>query len=193
MTVRTSSWPGPMAGTGTSPSSRRPIPEAIKARIAPSCAIGRPPGYPRSMPPPLAAAVVFGTSAAVLVLEIIAGRLLAPHVGVTLETYTGIIGTVLAGIALGAWLGGRAADRTDPRRLPGPLLMAGGALALATIPLIELLADLRLRPDPAGIVTYVALAILPPAAVLSAVSPAVVKLRLHDLRETGAVVGRLSA
>jgi len=145
------------------------------------------------MPPLLAAVIVFGTSAAVLVLEIIAGRLLAPHVGVTLETYTGIIGTVLAGIALGAWLGGRAADRIDPRRLPGPLLIAGGALALATIPLIELLAGLRLRADPVGIVIFAAVAILPPAAVLSAVSPSVVKLQLHDLGETGAVVGRLSA
>ena len=36
-------------------------------------------------------------------------------------------------------------------------------------------------------------AILPPAAVLSAVTPAVAKLHLHDLAETGAVVGRLSA
>lgn len=145
------------------------------------------------MPPLLAAALVFGTSAAVLVLEIIAGRLLAPHVGVTLETYTGIIGTVLAGIALGTWLGGRAADRTDPRRLPGPLLIVGGALALMTIPLIEALSGLRLRADPAGIVLYAAVAVLPPAAVLSAVSPTIVKLQLRDLGETGSVVGRLSA
>jgi MFS family permease len=145
------------------------------------------------MPALLAGALVFGTSAAVLVLEIIAGRLLAPHVGVTLETYTGIIGTVLAGIALGTWLGGRAADQTDPRRLPGPLLIVGGALALLTIPLIEGLAGLRLRADPAGIVLYAAVAVLPPAAVLSAVSPAVVKLQLRDLGETGSVVGRLSA
>ena len=43
------------------------------------------------------------TSGCVLVLEILAGRLLAPYVGVTLQTYTGVIGTVLAGIALGTW------------------------------------------------------------------------------------------
>ncbi len=67
----------------------------------------------------LAIALVVGTSAAVLVLEILAGRLLAPYVGVSLETYTGIIGTVLAGIAVGAWFGGVAADRIDPRRRPG--------------------------------------------------------------------------
>ncbi len=45
----------------------------------------------------LAIVLVVGTSAAVLVFEILAGRLLAPYVGVSLETYTGIIGTVLAG------------------------------------------------------------------------------------------------
>ena len=48
-----------------------------------------------------------------LVLEILGVRLLAPYVGLTLETYTTIIGVVLAGIAVGAALGGRAADRVD--------------------------------------------------------------------------------
>ena len=55
-----------------------------------------------------------------LVLEILAARLLAPYVGVTLETYTGIIGTILAAIALGTWVGGRLADRRNPRTLLGP-------------------------------------------------------------------------
>ncbi|MGC1207692.1 MAG: fused MFS/spermidine synthase, partial [Ornithinimicrobium sp.] len=45
--------------------------------------------------------LVFVSSAAVLVLEILAGRLLAPYVGISLETFTGIIGTILAGIAVG--------------------------------------------------------------------------------------------
>ncbi|MDP9020228.1 MAG: fused MFS/spermidine synthase, partial [Actinomycetota bacterium] len=63
-----------------------------------------------------AAALVFCTSAAVLVLEILAGRLVAPYVGVSIETFTGVIGTVLAGIALGSAAGGRLADRRDPRR-----------------------------------------------------------------------------
>ena len=43
----------------------------------------------------MARALVAGSSAAVLVLEILAGRLLAPYVGVSLETFTGIIGIVL--------------------------------------------------------------------------------------------------
>ena len=72
----------------------------------------------------LAVALVFGTSAAVLVLEILASRLLAPYVGVSLETYTGIIGTILAGIAVGAWAGGVLADRVEPAAAPSGALDA---------------------------------------------------------------------
>jgi hypothetical protein len=60
------------------------------------------------------AALVFFTSASVLVLEILAGRMLAPFVGVTLETFTGIIGTVLAG---SRWAVGSVDTlRTEPIR-----------------------------------------------------------------------------
>lgn len=145
------------------------------------------------MPPFAAALVVFGTSAAILVLEILAGRLLAPYVGVTLETYTGIIGTVLAGISLGTWLGGKAADAMDPRRLLGPLLIAGGISAVLVIPLITLVAGLRPGVGPVAIVFFAAVGFLAPAAIMSAVTPAVAKLQLRDLGHTGGVVGRISA
>ena len=141
----------------------------------------------------LAGLIVLGTSAAVMVLEILAGRLLAPFVGVTLETWTGIIGTILAGIALGTWIGGRLADRVDPRRLLGPLLILGGALTLAVVPMVGIAGGMRLRSDPVGIVMFAALCCFLPAAVLAAVNPTVVKIQLRDLARTGTVVGRLSA
>jgi hypothetical protein len=137
----------------------------------------------------LAVALVVGTSAAVLVLEILAGRLLAPYVGVSLETYTGIIGTVLAGIAVGAWVGGFGADRVDPRRLVPVLLVGGGSLAIATIPIVRWLG----RMDDPDVTLLTAAGFLPAATVLSAVPPAVVKLQLRDLAATGSTVGRLSA
>ena len=136
---------------------------------------------------------MFFTSAAVLVLEILAGRLLAPYVGVTLETYTGIIGVVLAGISLGTWYGGRLADRVDPRRTLGPLLMFGGAAALCTLPAIRIFGSALQGAGPVAVVLLSLVGFFVPAAILSAVSPTVVKLQLHDLGETGAVVGRLSA
>ena len=141
----------------------------------------------------MAGAVVFATSAAILILEILAARLLAPYVGVTLETYTAIIGTVLAGIALGSAAGGRAADRIDPRRLLGPLLVAGGALSLATIPLVRVVGDTGDGATAKQAILLAAVGFFLPAAVLSAVTPTVAKLRLRSLATTGSTVGSLSA
>ncbi len=145
------------------------------------------------MPSPFASLLVFLSSAAVLVLELLAARLLIPYVGNTIETYTAIIGIVLAGIALGTWLGGRAADRTAPRRLLAPLLVAGGALAAVTVPIVDVLAVGLRGTGAATTVILSTLAFLAPAAVLSAVTPVVIKLQLDSLDHTGSVVGRLSA
>jgi len=151
------------------------------------------PTGPAGIPSWAAGTVVFGATAAVLVLEILAGRLLAPYVGVTLQTYTGIIGTVLAGIAVGTWYGGFLADNVDPRRLLGPLITLGGALSLATIPVVRLFGEAFAGGGIVAIVVLSALGFFAPAAVLSAVGPTVVKLRLRSLHQTGVVVGRLSA
>ena len=87
---------------------------------------------------PTAVVVTFLAAGCVLVLEIAAGRMLAPYVGVSLTTYTGIIGAILAGIALGAWLGGRAADAVGPERLLGPCLILGGWAAIASVPIVAI-------------------------------------------------------
>jgi len=138
-------------------------------------------------------ALVFFTSASILVLEILAGRILAPYVGVTLQTFTGIIGTVLAGIAIGSWLGGRAADRTDPNRLLAPLLIAGGILVVVSPTLVTAVGPSLAGESPIQIVGLALIGFFVPAAVLSAVSPTVAKIELQSLRETGTVVGGLSA
>ncbi len=148
--------------------------------------------YSAAMSTFTARALVFFTSAAVLVLEILASRMMAPYVGVTLETFTGIIGTVLAGIAVGSWLGGKMADRYPPHQVLPPILIAGGVLALLTYPIVTLVGPSS-AGNPLDIVTLAAVSFFAPAAVLSAVTPTVTKLRLQTLHETGAVVGRLSA
>lgn len=145
------------------------------------------------MSPLAAAALVFSTSGAVLALEILAGRLLAPYVGVTLESYTGIIGTILAGIALGSWLGGRMADRRDPHGMLGPLITFGGASSLLTIPIVDFLGQNMRGARPSTVVLLAVCGFVVPAAILSAVTPVVVKIQLHDLHDTGKIVGRLSA
>ena len=143
--------------------------------------------------PALAAALVFLASGAVLVLELLGLRLLGPYVGLTLETTTAIIGVTLAGIAVGAAAGGYAADRTDPRRLLAGLLMGGGALSLLTVPIVRELGPGLTGGGELAIVGVSTLALLPPAAVLSAVTPTVARLQLREVRTGGTVFGRLSA
>jgi spermidine synthase len=150
------------------------------------------PHAPTALPDWAAAGVTFLTSGAVLVMEIVGLRLIAPYVGVTLQTSTAIIGFALAAIALGAWTGGVTADRTDPRRLIAPLMVAGGALVVAVLPLVRFTGSLLSGADAGGVLLLAAVAVVVPAALLSAVPPMVVKLQLASLTETGSVVGRLS-
>ena len=136
---------------------------------------------------------MFVASGAVLVLEILSVRLLAPYVGLTLETTTSIIGAVLAGIAAGAALGGRLADRIDPRRLIVGLLIGGGMLVLVTVPIVRALGPSASEGGDLAAIGVAFAALVPLAAVLSAVTPTVARLQLRDLRASGTVVGRLSA
>ncbi|MFD8114574.1 fused MFS/spermidine synthase [Streptomyces microflavus] len=135
-----------------------------------------------------AAVLVFGSSAAVLVVEIVALRLLAPYLGLTLETSTLVIGIALTAIALGSWLGGRVADQVDPHRLIAPALGVSGVVVALTPLLLRTTAEWA---SPL-LLLVAAGTLLVPGALLSAVTPFVTKLRLTSLAETGTVVGRLS-
>ena len=79
-----------------------------------------------------AAMVAFLAGLAVMVLELCAVRLEAPHFGDSAYVWTNVIGVILAALAGGAVLGGRLADRNaPPRALGGVLLGAAALVALA--------------------------------------------------------------
>ena len=151
---------------------------------------------PRSLalPNAFAAVIVFVAAAAVLVLETLALRLIAPYVGVTLQTNTAVIGAALLAIAAGAWSGGRVADRVaDPARLIGPMLLAGAALTLLTLPAVRYVGEATRDTGDASATLLLAMAaVILPAGLLSAVAPVVAKLQLRDLHQTGTIVGKLS-
>lgn len=148
---------------------------------------------PRPLPSALAATLVFLASGAVLVLETASLRLVGPYVGVTLQVTSSVIGVALAAIAYGAWLGGWTADRRDPRPLLAPALVLAGIATAVTLPLVRYAGEVLRGGATAGILLLTALAVFLPAALLSAITPLVVKLQLGDLRRTGQVVGRLSS
>ncbi len=58
-----------------------------------------------------------GISASSLIVEIVAGRMIAPYVGMSLYTWTAIIAVVLAGFSVGHWWGGRIAALDTARAL----------------------------------------------------------------------------
>jgi spermidine synthase len=143
--------------------------------------------------PRLAGALVFYSSGAVLVLEIVGLRLVGPYVGVTLQTSSAVIGVALAAIAYGAWTGGWLADRIDPRKLLGPAMLAGAATTAVTVPVVRWGGEVLRGTEAANVVMLAMLALFLPAALLSAVTPLVIKLQLDDLAVTGRIVGRLSS
>ncbi|HMR68537.1 MAG TPA: fused MFS/spermidine synthase, partial [Anaerolineae bacterium] len=139
--------------------------------------------------------IVFLSNFCILVIELVAGRIMAPIVGVSLYTWTSIIGVVLAGISLGNYLGGKIADRYASRNtlaLSFALSALGSVSVLGILEWIGPLQRLEL-PLIASILLIFAAVFLIPATILGVISPIVVKLTLVDLNQTGDVVGKLYA
>jgi len=131
-----------------------------------------------------------------MVIEIIAARILAPHIGVSLYTWTSIIGVILAGIALGNYIGGKISDR-----YPSPLILAsmfyiGAFLTVAIIPTTNIVTSRGFFDNLPTILDFTlktSLIFFLPAIVLSMVSPMVIKLTLANLERTGGIVGTIYA
>ncbi|MCS6865560.1 MAG: fused MFS/spermidine synthase [Gemmataceae bacterium] len=141
-------------------------------------------------------AVIFCANAALLVLQLVAGRLLAPFVGSSLETWTSIIGVFLTGIALGNGWGGKLADRYPTPRTLGLVLLVGAATALWMLVLPSLLNATGLyKTLPLGprIPLLATLLCLPAGFVLSLLTPLAIKLGLPDVGHTGRVAGLIFA
>jgi len=139
-------------------------------------------------------AVVFIASFCTLVIELVAGRIMAPYVGVSLYTWTSIIGIVLAGISVGAYLGGLLADRYPRPATLGWLLLLSGVGAFSIAPLITVVGPVQWDMSfMARIVLITTLVFFAPACLLGMISPVVVKLTLDNLNKTGNVVGSIYA
>lgn len=78
--------------------------------------------------------LVFVEGTCTMVIELVAGRILAPYVGVSLYTWTSIIGVVLAGISLGNYLGGKIADRYGSPLVLALMFFAAGLTSITILP-----------------------------------------------------------
>ncbi len=140
--------------------------------------------------------VVFLANAGSLVLQLVAGRLLSPFVGSSLETWTAIIGAFLVGIAAGNAVGGKAADRRAGGRRLAAFLSLGGlsALWMLGLPLaLDATGLHRVLPLAVRIPVLAAALCLPAGFSLSLLTPMAIRLGIPDVRHAGRVAGMVFA
>jgi spermidine synthase len=139
---------------------------------------------------------VVTAGAAVMVLELVGSRVLAPYFGGTTIIWTALIGIIMASLASGYWWGGRLADRhPDYRVLPVLFMAAGTAVAALAFGKEAVLAfvsahvpDLRLGATLATLALFAV-----PSFLLAAIGPFVIRVEIREVVGAGATVGRLSA
>jgi fumarate reductase subunit C len=149
----------------------------------------------------LLGATVFLSAAAALAVEIVAARVMAPVVGMSLYTWTAVIAVVLAGLSIGHWAAGRLyPDALVPGR--GDAVIAGSlGLAATTTVAAAFLGFLAIDVVDAlggvGIPSIVALSTLlffAPSFFAGIVAPTATTLALaDDGTDRGRVIGRMFA
>ena len=141
-------------------------------------------------------ATVAVAAACIMGVEILSTRLVARYLGASLYTWTSAIGVVLAGIALGNYIGGRLADRCRPRPTLS-LLFIGASLLVAFIPMVSQglgeWSGLDHFSWPTHIFLHFLLVFLLPATLLGTMSPVVAKMALDVGLGAGRTIGTIYA
>ena len=141
-------------------------------------------------------ATAFFSSMCIMVVELVAGRLIARHVGSSLYTWTSVIGVVLAGIAIGNSVGGRLADRYKPAQALGVIFALASICCFAVPWLNNTVGNwsfLLKREWATRIAGHVFLVFFGPSAVLGCIGPMAAKMALDFGRQTGRTVGNVYA
>jgi MFS family permease len=131
-----------------------------------------------------------------MVLELVAGRLVARHLGSSLYTWTSVIGVVLAGITIGNYIGGRIADRFQAGKSLSVLFGICSVASVCTVALNNLVGDwvLLWRMEwPLRVFSHVFLVFLVPSTALGMISPVVAKMALDKGLPKGRTVGDIYA
>jgi len=141
-------------------------------------------------------ATVFFSSACIMIIELVAGRLTARHLGSSLYTWTSIIGVVLAGITIGNYLGGRIADKFPARKALAALFGLASAACVMIVVLNNAVGEwvwLWQLDLPVRVFCHVSVVFLVPSILLGTISPVVAKMALGRGLSTGRTVGDIYA
>ena len=131
-----------------------------------------------------------------MTVEIMAGRLIARHLGSSLYTWTSIIAVILAGMSLGNYLGGRLADRCRAQSILGWLFMGASITCLSVLflnHLFTLHTPLEGFTWPWRVFLSVLVIFMLPALALGMIAPVAATLALQQKRQLGRGVGLVYA
>jgi spermidine synthase len=151
--------------------------------------------------------IVFICGAALMALELVAARVLAPVLGNSIFVWGSVISVVMIALSVGYWAGGELADRRDASRVLSPVIAAAGLLTVLA-PIVARVTLPRVAGlDPrVGSLLAAALIFYLPALLLATVSPLSVRLAassgldhigrsaggLYAISTGGSVVGTLA-
>lgn len=147
-----------------------------------------------SRPPAWLLLVVFLAGAALMALELVGSRVLAPFFGNSIYVWGSLIGVFLAALSIGYAVGGKAADRYGSVGLLASILAAAALLTAASTVLstpiqsavVEWNPGLRLNPLVSAIAIFGI-----PSILMGMVSPFAVKLAAIDIEHVGSTAGSL--
>lgn len=137
--------------------------------------------------------IVFLINYCLLVLELVAARLMAPIVGVSLYTWTSVIGVVLSGVGLGSFIGGKLADRWNSNELLSVTCVLSGLSCASILGLLEIIEPLNKLeiPFPMSVLLIFFIVFFVPTTLLGTISPIVLKLVLTNLNSSGDIAGKI--
>jgi spermidine synthase len=140
-------------------------------------------------------AIVFVCGAALMALEMVAARVLAPALGNSIFVWGAVISSVMVALSIGYWLGGQIADRFGASRTFAPVIAAAGLLTviapMVANAVLPWAADLGPR---AGSLAASVLIFFAPSLLMAMVTPLGIRLAAtRGLEHIGRSAGSLSA
>ncbi|MHC4086310.1 MAG: fused MFS/spermidine synthase [Planctomycetota bacterium] len=141
-------------------------------------------------------ATIFFSSGCIMILELVASRLTARHLGSSLYTWTSVIGVILAGITIGNYIGGRIADRFPARKTLAVLFGISSVACVGIVVLNNIVGEwvwLWRLNWPAHIFIHVVFVFMLPSTLLGTISPVVAKMALDKGLATGRTIGAIYA
>jgi spermidine synthase len=134
------------------------------------------------------------TGAAIMIVEILGAKMLAPYVGTSHFVWTAQIAVTLVALATGYYAGGKLVDRSpELGRLYAAILGAGVYLGLTTLivrPVAYWCLDFKLA---VGSLLASTLLFFVPLALLAMVGPFLVRMLTSSVSGVGGNMGRLTA